>query len=97
MEPKEMLVVKLPETGEEFIDDKLTDTELGLLSGMYNASTNIPGQHALLSWYPSIIKFENSGRNAGRWTEVEERDFSVRHSHHTGVGSNNASGLRQGP
>ncbi|KAF8808095.1 hypothetical protein BYT27DRAFT_7211688 [Phlegmacium glaucopus] len=92
-----MLVVKLPETGEEVINDKLTDTELKLLSGTYNTSTNIPGQHASLSWYPSIIKFKNSGRNTGRWTEVEEREFSVRHSRHTGAGSNNASGLRQGP
>ncbi|KAF8814312.1 hypothetical protein BYT27DRAFT_7219882 [Phlegmacium glaucopus] len=82
-DPNEMLVVKLPETGEEFIDDKLTDTELKLLSGTYDASTS---QHASLSWYPSIIKFENSGRNAGRWTEVEEREFSVRHSRHTGAG-----------
>jgi hypothetical protein len=40
-EPEEMLVVKLPETGEEFIDDKLTDIELRLLSGTYSASTSM--------------------------------------------------------
>lgn len=36
-----MLVVKLPETQEEFIDDKLTDTELKLLAGTYNTSTSM--------------------------------------------------------
>jgi len=41
MEPDEMLVVKLPETGEEFIDDKLTDIELKLLSGMYTSQTSM--------------------------------------------------------
>ena len=40
-EPNEMLVVKLPETGEEFIDDNLTDIELMLLTGTYNASTSM--------------------------------------------------------
>lgn len=38
---EEMLVVKLPETQEEFIDDKLTDTELKLLAGTYNTSTSM--------------------------------------------------------
>ena len=40
-EPNEMLVVKLPETGEEFIDDNLTEIELKLLTGTYNASTSM--------------------------------------------------------
>ena len=40
-EPEEMLVVKSPETGEEFIDDSLRDIELKLLSGTYNASTSM--------------------------------------------------------
>jgi hypothetical protein len=40
-EPEEMLVVNIPETEEEFIDDKLTDMELKLLSGMYNALTSM--------------------------------------------------------
>ena len=40
-EREEMLVVKLPETGEEFIDDKLTDIELKLLTGTYNTSTSM--------------------------------------------------------
>lgn len=40
-EPEEMLVVKLPETGEEFIDDILTDIELKLLIGTYNALTSM--------------------------------------------------------
>jgi hypothetical protein len=40
-EPQEMLVVKVPETGEEFIDDNLTDIELKLLTGTYNASTGM--------------------------------------------------------
>ena len=40
-EPEEMLVFKLPETGEEFIDDNLTDVELKLLTGTYNASTSM--------------------------------------------------------
>lgn len=39
-EPNEMLVVDLPETGEEYIDDKLTDIELQSLTGTYNASTS---------------------------------------------------------
>jgi hypothetical protein len=38
---EEILVVKLPETGEEFIDDKLTDIELKLLSGLYNTLTGM--------------------------------------------------------
>jgi hypothetical protein len=40
-EPEEMLVVKVPETGEEFIDDNLRDIELKLLSGTYNTSTSM--------------------------------------------------------
>jgi hypothetical protein len=40
-EPEEMLVVKLPETGEEFIDDNFTDIELKSLTGTYNASTSM--------------------------------------------------------
>ena len=36
-----MLVVRLPETGEEFVDDKLTDIELNLISGQYIVSTGM--------------------------------------------------------
>ena len=36
-----------------------------------------PGQQTLLSWYPPPEKFENSGRNVGRWTEAEEDEFLV--------------------
>ena len=39
--PDEMLVVRLPETGEEFVDDKLTDIELNLISGQYIVSTGM--------------------------------------------------------
>lgn len=38
-DPQEMLVVKIPETSEEFIDDKLTDMELKCLSGLYHTLT----------------------------------------------------------
>jgi hypothetical protein len=38
---EEMLVVRLPETGEEFVDDKLTDIELNLISGQYVVSTSM--------------------------------------------------------
>src|SRR5271168_1246968 len=38
---EEMLVVRLPETGEEFVDDKLTDIELNLISGQYIVSTSM--------------------------------------------------------
>ena len=40
-DPEEMLVVKLPETGEELVDDKLKDIELKLLIGTYKASTSM--------------------------------------------------------
>lgn len=40
-DPDEMLVVKLPETEEEFIDDKLTDIELKFLTGTYDAPTSM--------------------------------------------------------
>ncbi|KAF8812973.1 hypothetical protein BYT27DRAFT_7251316 [Phlegmacium glaucopus] len=96
-DPKEMLMVKLLETGEEFIDDKLTDIELNLLCGMYSTSTNIPGQQASLSWYPPTIKFEQSGRNPGRWTEVEETKFLVQHRRQMEEGSSNADGIERGP
>jgi hypothetical protein len=111
-----MLVVKVPETGEEFVDDKLTDIELKLLTGTYKASTSmyfttncwliflnflyfedIPGQQASLSWYPPIVTFELSGKNAGRWTEGNETEFSVRSSRHMEEESNNANGIRRGP
>jgi hypothetical protein len=39
--PDEMLVVKSSETGEEFIDDKLTDIELRLLCGQYTVQTSM--------------------------------------------------------
>jgi hypothetical protein len=115
-EPEEMHVVKVPETGEEFVDDKLTDIELKLLTGTYKASTSmyfttncwlifltflyfedIPGQQASLSWYPPIVTFELSGKNAGRWTEGNETEFSVRSSRHMEEESNNANGVRRGP
>ena len=37
----EMLLVRLPETGEEFIHDKLTDIELNLISGLYIVSMHM--------------------------------------------------------
>ena len=55
---------------------------------------DIQGQQALLSWYPPIVKFEQSGRNAGRWMETVEVDFSLGHSHNMEEGSNNANGVR---
>jgi hypothetical protein len=58
---------------------------------------DIPGQQASLSWYPPIVKFELSGKNAGRWTEENEKEFSVRHSRHMEEKANNANGLRRGP
>ena len=36
-----MLVVKLPENREEYINDNLTDVELKFLSGTYHASTGM--------------------------------------------------------
>jgi hypothetical protein len=36
------------------------------------------GQKAVFLWYPPPGKFENSGRNVGRWTETEETEFLVR-------------------
>jgi hypothetical protein len=38
-DPEEMLVVKIPETGEEFIDDQLTNMEMKILSGLYEMTT----------------------------------------------------------
>jgi hypothetical protein len=46
-------------------------------------SQDIPGQHASLSWYPPIRKFEASGKNAGRWTEMEDTEFLLREHHNT--------------
>ena len=89
-----MLIVRLPETGEEFVDNKLTDIELNLISGQYVVSTHMyviggfflliilvleyADQKAVLSWYPPPGKFENSGRNVGRWMKTEETKFLVR-------------------
>jgi hypothetical protein len=47
----------------------------------------------LLSWYPPIVKFEKSGKNAGRWTEENEKDFSVRRGR-LEEEPNNADGVR---
>ena len=57
----------------------------------------IPGQQASLSWYPPIVKFELSGKNAGRWTEENEKDFSVRCRRHMEEEPNNSDVLRRGP
>ena len=38
---EEMLIVKVPETGEEFIDDKLTDVELRFICGQYVIPTHM--------------------------------------------------------
>ena len=38
---EEMLIVKVPETGEEFIDDKLTDVELRFICGQYVIPTRM--------------------------------------------------------
>lgn len=58
---------------------------------------DIQGQQALLSWYPPIVKFEQSGRNAGRWTETEEANFSLRRRRNMEEGSDNANGVKRGP
>lgn len=58
---------------------------------------DIPGQQASLSWYPPVVKFEPSGKNAGRWTEDNDREFSVRLKRNMEVESNDANGLRRGP
>jgi hypothetical protein len=50
-----------------------------------------------LSWYPPIVKFELSAKNLGRWTEGNEKEFSVRLKRHMEEESNNAGGLRRGP
>ena len=39
---EEMLVVRVSETGEEFIDDQLTEMELKVLSGLYDMHTGKP-------------------------------------------------------
>ena len=39
--PDEMLVVRSLETGEEFINDKLTDIELRLICGQYTVWTSM--------------------------------------------------------
>jgi len=50
-----------------------------------------------LSWYPPIVIFENSGKNAGRWTEQNEKEFSVKRNRHMEDKSNNTVGLERGP
>lgn len=35
-------------------------------------------EKSLLSWYPPPGKFENSGKNVGRWTETQEEEFLLR-------------------
>ena len=56
-EPEEMLVVKLAETGEEFIDDMLTDIELKLLSGIYKCLTGMHFYYKLLVNFSDILLF----------------------------------------
>ena len=58
---------------------------------------DIPGQHASLSWYPPIVKFELSGKNAGRWTEQNKKDFSIKRNRHMEEKSDNADRLKRGP
>ena len=49
-----------------------------------------------MSWYPPIVKFEVSGKNAGRWTEENETEFSVRRNR-LEKEPNNADGIRRMP
>lgn len=63
----------------------------------FTCSEDIQGQEASLSWYASIPKFEESGRNAGRWTDTEEREFSLRHRRHMEEESSNTKGVKRGP
>jgi hypothetical protein len=51
-----------------------------------------------LSWYPPPDRFENSGKNVGRWTESEEVDFLARKRRNTAVEPDrNAKGIKQRP
>jgi hypothetical protein len=58
---------------------------------------DIQDQQASLSWYPPIVKFEESARNAGRWTETEETKFTLMHDRHMEEGSGNANGVIRAP
>ncbi|KAF4612404.1 hypothetical protein D9613_004290 [Agrocybe pediades] len=64
-------------TGDEYIDEKLTDKELELFCGMYECLTGHGLQVARKSWYPFAVIFENSGQDYGMWTENSENIFKI--------------------
>ena len=97
-------MVKIPETGEEFIDDKLTDIELKLLTGMYIASTSM---YFITNWSLTfliffILKISKVNRlrchgipqlsSMRSLAGTEETEFTLMCNHHREEGSSNANG-----
>ncbi|KAJ3513959.1 hypothetical protein NLJ89_g2651 [Agrocybe chaxingu] len=75
--PEEMLVVRFPETGEEYIDDELTEHECEVLLGLNLCLTGNGDQLAQSSWYPLYKTFQHSGVDYGHWTGCSEAFFSI--------------------
>ncbi|KAJ3507002.1 hypothetical protein NLJ89_g6543 [Agrocybe chaxingu] len=75
--PEEMLLVRIPSTGEEFIDDQLTEHELEILSGLNICMTGHGEQIAKRSWHPLFKTYQHSGLDYGRWTSFSEKNFNV--------------------
>ncbi|KAF8056263.1 hypothetical protein FPV67DRAFT_1401732, partial [Lyophyllum atratum] len=65
-------------TGEVFLDDQLTNTELDLICGAYICDMAINNQVAIKSWYPLPSTFDKCGENYGRWTSHSEEGFQRR-------------------
>ncbi|KAG6849446.1 hypothetical protein H0H93_008472 [Arthromyces matolae] len=76
--PGTMIMVRDAQTGKIFIDDDLTETEFGLITGTYICSTGFGSQTALRSWFPSLTTFDVSGENYNRWNGQREDGFASR-------------------
>ncbi|KAF9054770.1 hypothetical protein BJ165DRAFT_1399932 [Panaeolus papilionaceus] len=83
--PDHIFVVRDKETGEEYVDDGMTELEGEMLCGLFECFTGKGAQTARKSYYPLASTFKGSGMDYGRWTVLLENSFkAVRDTSSTG-------------
>ncbi|PFH52201.1 hypothetical protein AMATHDRAFT_140710 [Amanita thiersii Skay4041] len=70
-----MIVVR---DGKYFIDDDLSDEQLGVISGLYHVNTGRPNQFIDFSWWPKHSTWRECGLDVGYWSSACEAWFQQR-------------------
>ncbi|KAJ3558301.1 hypothetical protein NP233_g11535 [Leucocoprinus birnbaumii] len=70
--PEHMFIAR-DAAGVEYVDDCLTENELGALCGLYLTFTGSGEQIGKQSWYPLAPVFDGSGEDMGWWMDRAEK------------------------